>query len=118
MVILSDTTNKNPKPKVTRAEGLSLLSPIIALCNHHPYTSCNHKKSNGKEKPEEPLGIVTEIAAIIFLVAFTDFFPFISKHGIYLTDMRLHLCGHPLAFFGKQFLDFLPVSIIDIYRHL
>ena len=23
MVILSDTTNKNPKPKVTRAEGLS-----------------------------------------------------------------------------------------------
>lgn len=42
----------------------------------------------------------------------------ISKHGINLTDMRLHLCGHPLAFFGKQFLNLLPVSIIDIYRHL
>ena len=61
---------------------------------------------------------MTEIAAIIFLVAFTDFFPFISKHGIDLTDMHLHLCGHPLAFFGKQFLNLLPVSIIDIYRHL
>ena len=90
----------------------------IILCYHHPYASCNHKDTNREEEPEEPLGIVTEIAAVIFLVAFTDFFPFISKHGIDLTDMRLHLCSHPLAFFGKQFLDFLPVSIIDIYCHL
>ncbi len=27
--------------------------------------------------------------------------PFISKHGIDLTDIHLHLCGHPLAFLGK-----------------
>ena len=67
---------------------------------------------------EEPLGIVTEIAAIIFLVSLTDFLSFISKHGIDLTDMHLNLCGHPLAFFGKQFLNLLPVSIIDIYCHL
>ncbi len=84
-----------------------LLSFATILCNHHPYTSSNHKNTDSEEKPKEPLGIVTEIAAIIFLVSFTDFFPFISKHGIYLTDMRLHLCGHPLAFFGKQFLYFL-----------
>lgn len=94
------------------------LSFSIVLCNHRPDSSCNHKDANRKEEPKETLGIMTEIAAIIFLVAFTDFFPFISKHGIDLTDMRLHLCRHPLAFFGKQFLDFLPVSIIDIYRHL
>ena len=93
------------------------LFPII-LCYNHTDTSCNHKKSNGEEEPKEPLCIVTEIAAIIFLVSFTDFLPFISKHGIYLTDMRLHLCGHPLVFFSKQFLNLLPVSIIDIYRHL
>ena len=30
------------------------------------------------------------------------YLPFISKHGIDLTDMRLHLCGHPLAFFGPE----------------
>ena len=90
----------------------------IVLCNYHSNTSCNHKDTNCEEKPKEPLGIVTEVATIIFLVSFTDFLPFIGKHGIDLTDMRLHLCSHPLAFFGKQFLDFLPVSIIDIYRHL
>ena len=94
------------------------LSFCIILCNQDSYTSCNHKKANRKEEPKEPLGIVTEVAAVIFLVSFTDFFPFISKHGIDLTDMCLHLCGHPLAFFGKQFLNLLPVSIIDIYRHL
>ena len=63
----------------------------IILCYHHPYASCNHKDTNREEEPEEPLGIVTEIAAVIFLVAFTDFFPFISKHGIDLTVMYLHL---------------------------
>ena len=94
------------------------LSFSTTLCNYYSYTSCNHKDTKREEEPEEPLVIVTEIAAIIFLVAFTDFFPFISKHGIDLTDMHLHLCGHPLAFFGKQFLNLLPVSIIDIYRHL
>ena len=94
------------------------MSLATTLCNYHSYTSCNYKDTNSEEEPKEPLGIVTEIAAIIFLVSLVDFFPFISKHGIDLTDMHLHLCGHPLAFFGKQFLDFLPVSIIDIYRHL
>ena len=98
-----------------RSVGFSL--PTI-LCNHHSYTTSDHKDTNREEEPEEPLGIVTEVATIIFLVSFTNFLPFISKHGIDLTNMRLHLCGHPLAFFGKQFLDLLPVSIIDIYRHL
>ena len=58
----------------------------ITQYKHHPYTSSNHKNTNRKEEPKESLGIVTEIAAIIFLVAFTDFLPFIIKHGIDLTD--------------------------------
>ena len=91
---------------------------VIILCNYHADTSCYHKEANRKEKPKEPLGIVTEVATIIFLVALTDFLPFIGKHRIDLTDMYLHLCGHLLAFFGKQFLNLLPVCIIDIYGHL
>ena len=63
----------------------------IVLCNYHSNTSCNHKNTNREEEPKEPLGIVTEIAAIIFLVSLTDFLPFIGKHGIDLTDMLLHL---------------------------
>ena len=42
-----------------------------------------------------------EIATIIFLVAFTDFLPFISKHGIDLTNMPQHLSGHTLTLFGN-----------------
>ena len=71
--------------------GSSSSISYIVLCNYHSNTSCNHKDTNREEKPEEPLGIVTEIAAIVFLVAFTDFLPFIGKHGIDLTDMHLHL---------------------------
>lgn len=77
------------------------LSFLTILCNQDSNTSCNHKNTNRKEEPKEPLGIMTEVATIIFLVSFTNFLPFISKHGIDLTDMRLHLCGHPLVFFGK-----------------
>ena len=100
--------------KSLRLVGL-LFSTI--LYNHHSYTSCNNKDTNREEELKEPLGIVPQVTTIIFLVSLTDLLPFISKHGIDLTDMHLHLCGHPLAFFVKQFLDFLPVSIIGIYRH-
>lgn len=56
---------------------------VIILCNYHADTSCYHKEANRKEEPKEPLGIVTKIV-LIFLVTFTYFIPFISKHGITL----------------------------------
>ena len=86
--------------------------------NHHDYSWGEHEEFQDEEEPEEPLGIVTEVTAIVLLVSFLYPSAFFDKHVIDLTDMHLHLCGHPLAFFGKQFLDFMPVSIIDIYRHL
>ena len=97
---------------------IRLLRPVVVSIKPKKDNQAKNDHTKDAEEPEEPLGIVTEIAAIIFLVSFTNFLPFISKHGIDLTDMHLHLCGHPLAFFGKQFLYLLPVSIIDIYRHL
>ena len=95
-----------------------LLRPVVVAVEYQEDSQAENDQAKNEEEPEEPLGIVTEVATIIFLVAFTNFLPFISKHGIDLTDMHQHLCGHPLAFFGKQFLNLLPVSIIDIYRHL
>ena len=77
-----------------------------------------YDNTKDKEEPEEILHIVTKIGFIVFLVPLPNPFAFIIEHLIDLTNMLLHLISHPLAFFGKQFLDFLPVSIIDIYRHL
>ena len=91
-----------PKMNPTSHVGnIRLLRPVVVTVEHQEDSQAENNESKDKEEPEEPLGIVTEIAAIIFLVSFTNFLPFISKHGIDLTDMRLHLCGHPLAFFGK-----------------
>ena len=36
-----------------------------------------------------------------FLISFNSTLALTEEYIIDLTDMRLHLCGHPLAFFGK-----------------
>ena len=41
----------------------------IVLCNYHSNTSCNHKDTNCKEEPEEPLCIVPKVVAVILLVS-------------------------------------------------
>ncbi|KIP56669.1 hypothetical protein [Prevotella pectinovora] len=91
-------------------EGINirLLRPVVVTVEYQEDSQAENDQAKNEEELEEPLGIVTKVTTIIFLVAFTNFLPFISKHGIDLTDMRLHLCGHPLAFFGKQFLNLLP----------
>ena len=58
------------------SESLRLVGLLFSTIqyNHHSYNSCNHKNANSKENPKEPLGIVTEIAAIIFLYRSRTFF--------------------------------------------
>ena len=108
-----------PKMNPTSNVGnIILLRPVVISIKRKEDNQAENDYTKNEEEPKEPLGIVTKVTTIIFLVSFTDFLPFISKHGIDLTDMRLHLCGHPLTFFSKQFLNLLPVSIIDIHRHL
>ena len=101
-------------PKMNPAShvgNIILLRPVVMSIKRKEDNQAENDDTKNKEEPKEPLGIVTEIAAIIFLVSFTNFLPFISKHGIDLTDMRLHLCGHPLAFFGKQFLNLMGMIL-------
>ena len=101
-------------PKMNPAShvgNIILLLTVVMSIKRKEDNQAENDDTKNKEEPKEPLGIVTEIAVIIFLVSFTDFLPLISKHGIDLTDMRLHLCGHPLAFFGKQFLNLMGMIL-------
>ena len=101
-----------PKLCHTRPDGnIRCLEPVAPSANHHDYGGSEDEEAQDKEEPEEPLCIMSQIAAIIFLVSFTNFLLFIDKHGINLTDMHLHLCGHPLAFFGKQFLNLMGMIL-------
>ena len=88
-----------------------LLRPVVVAVEYQEDSQAENDDTKNKEEPKERLGIVTDIAAIIFLVSFTDFLPLISKLGIDLTDMHLHLFGHPLAFFGKQFLNLMGMIL-------
>ena len=101
-----------PKMNPTSNVGnIILLLPVVMSIKRKEDNQAENDDTKNKEEPKERLGIVTDIAAIIFLVSFTDFLPLISKHGIDLTDMHLHLFGHPLAFFGKQFLNLMGMIL-------
>ena len=101
-----------PKLCHTRPDGnIRCLEPVAPSANHHDYGGSEDEEAQDKEEPEEPLCIMSQIAAIIFLVSFTNFLLFIDKHGINLTDIHLHLCGHPLAFFGKQFFNLMGMIL-------
>ena len=101
-----------PKMNPTSHVGnIRLLRPVVVSIKPKKDNQAKNDHTKDEEEPEEPLGIVTEIAAIIFLVSFTNFILFIDKHGINLTDMHLHLFGHPLAFFGKQFLNLMGMIL-------
>ncbi len=81
-----------PKLCHTRPDGnIRCLEPVAPSANHHDYGGSEDEEAQDKEEPEEPLCIMSQIAAIIFLVSFTNFILFIDKHGINLTDMHLHL---------------------------
>ena len=81
-----------PKMNPTSHVGnIILLRPVVVAVEYQEDSQAENDDTKDEEEPKEPLGIVTEIAAIIFLVAFTDFLPLISKLGIDLTDMHLHL---------------------------
>ena len=45
------------------------LKSIEPSANNHDYDSGKQEESHDEEEPEEPLGIMTEVAAIVFLVA-------------------------------------------------
>ena len=51
---------------------------------YHSNDTAKTKEAKDEEEPNEPLGVVTKVIVLIFLVTFTYFIPFISKHGITL----------------------------------
>ena len=87
-----------PKLCHTRHDGnIRCLEPVAPSAHHHDYGSSEYEEAQDKEKPDEPLGIVAEITAIIFLVAVHGIPALLDKHGIDLTDILLHLANHPFV---------------------
>lgn len=108
-----------PKMNPTRHDGnIRLLRPMVLTIKHQIDNQTKNDETNGKEKPDEILDIMTEIGTIIFLVPLLNPLAFIGKHFIDLTNMLLHLTCHPLVFFVEHFLNRLPVCISNLDRNL
>lgn len=104
-----------PKMNPTSHDGnIRLLRPMVLTIKHQIDNQTKNDETNGKEKPDEILDIMTEIGTIIFLVPLLNPLAFIGKHFIDLTNMLLHLTCHPLVFFVEYFLNRLPVCISNL----
>ena len=77
------------------------LKPVKTFANYHDDECSKQEESQDEKEPEEPLGIVTEITAVIFLVSFLNPPAFFDKHIVDLPDMLLHLGKHPLVLLVK-----------------
>lgn len=105
-----------PKLCHTRHDGnIRCLEPVAPSAHHHDYGSGEYEEAQDKEESEEPLGIVTEVTAIIFLVAFLNLPAFLDKHGIDLTDILLHLANHPFVAL-KMLLKVLLKKILSMKK--
>ena len=87
-----------PKLCHTRHDGNTrCLEPVAPSAHHHDYGSSEYEEAQDKEKPDEPLGIVTEVTAIIFLVAVHGIPALLDEHSVDIMDMFLHLADYPLT---------------------
>lgn len=103
-----------PKMNPTSHVGnIRLLRPVIVTVKHQEDSQAKDNESKDKEEPEEILHIVSEVGSIVLLVPFLNPSAFFIKHLIDLTDMLLHLSGHPFMLFVEHVLNLLPVNIID-----
>lgn len=96
-------------------EGINirLLRPVVVTVEHQEDSQAENNESKDKEEPEEILHIVSEVGSVVLLVPFLNPSTFFIKHLIDLTDMLLHLSGHPFMLFVEHVLNLLPVNIID-----
>ena len=90
----------------------------IVLRYHHGNDTTKSEKAKYKEEPEEPLGVASQINAIVFLITFVDLPAFVGKHSMNFLQVALHLDQYLFVVLVKHLLHLLQVSIIDIYRHL
>ncbi len=83
-----------PQMNPTSHDGnIRLLRPMVLTIKHQIDNQTKNDETNGKEKPDERLDIMTEIGTIIFLVPLLNPLAFIGKHFIDLTNMLLPQFG-------------------------
>ena len=103
-----------PKMNPTRHVGnIRLFRPVVVTVEHQEDSQAENHESTDNEEPDDLLHIVSEVRSVVLLVPFLIPSTFFIKHLIDLTDMLLHLSGHPFMLFGEHVLNLLPVNIID-----
>ena len=70
------------------------------------------------EEPEEPLGEVSEVAAVVFAVALAHSFALVGKHLADFSEMLTVTFHHPLSLLGKERFNPLHIGIGGMNCHV
>ena len=92
---------------------IRLLRPVVVTIEYQEDSQAENDQAKNEEEPEEILRIVSEVGSVVLLIPFLNPSAFFIKHLIDLTDMLLHLSGHPFMLFVEHVLNLLPGNIID-----
>ena len=104
-----------PKKHTIHDENIRELKPFEPLANQRDNHGIKYEESHDEE---EPLGVMTEVIAIILLVAVHGLLAFFDQHSIDFSDSHLCLVDYPFSLLVEQVLHLLPISIRDIDQHL
>lgn len=64
------------------------------------------------------------MAAVVFLMTFAGFLPFVDGRKVSLASVHLRLYNRPLTFFNGRFLGLLPIDVVSVcyrlwfYKHV
>ena len=72
----------------------------------------------GEEWPDEPLGEVSEVAAVVFAVALAHSFALVGKHLADFSEMLTVTFHHPLSLLGKERFNPLHIGIGGMNCHV
>ena len=109
--VKSQWVSCSPMKHTIYVGNIRLLKPVEQFANHHDYNSGEDEEAQNKEEPEEPLGIMPEVTAIILLIAVHGLLAFFDQHSIDFPDCRLRLVDYPFSLLVEQVLNLLPIRI-------
>ena len=104
-----------PKMRPTNHFGnIRWLKPVKPFANYYDHAVNEQWESQYEEEPEEPLGIMPKVTAIVFLVSTYGFLAFFDLDSIDFQDGRQCLGDYKSLLFSAKLCSKKVILLLDI----
>ena len=94
------------------------LEPVVVVIEGGEEQVAEEGEPEGEEWPDEPLGEVPEVAAVVFAVALPHPLALVGKHFADFSEMLTVTFDHPLSLLGKERFNPLHIGIGGMNCHV